>query len=85
MRARSVFTATTISPSPPLRQRSTCYTIRARRNLPDKEFRLLCYLVTPLLAGRPAISCEICMSPCRPDYIFPQDQLRAAKLRGLGV
>ena len=32
MRARSVFTATTISPSPPLRQRSACYTIRARRN-----------------------------------------------------
>ena len=41
MRARSVFTATTISPSPPSRQRSTCYTFRARRNLPDKEFRYL--------------------------------------------
>ncbi len=41
MRARSVFTATTISPSPPLRQRPYCYTIRARRNLPDKEFRYL--------------------------------------------
>ncbi len=32
MRARSVFTATTISPSPSLRQRSARYTIRARRN-----------------------------------------------------
>ena len=41
MRARSVFTATTISPSPSLRQRSARYTIRARRNLPDKEFRYL--------------------------------------------
>ena len=41
MRARSVFTATTISPSPPLRQRPSRYTIRARRNLPDKEFRYL--------------------------------------------
>ncbi len=40
MRARGVFTATTISPSPSLRQRSVRYTFRARRNLPDKEFRL---------------------------------------------
>ena len=36
-----VFTRTTISPGLPSRQRSDRYTIRARRNLPDKEFRYL--------------------------------------------
>ena len=33
--AASVFTGTTISPSPSLRQRHLCYAIRAGRNLPD--------------------------------------------------
>ncbi len=37
----SIFTATTISPSLLLRQRPDRYTIRAGRNLPDKEFRYL--------------------------------------------
>ena len=41
MRVSGIFTATTISPSPSLRQRPSCYTIRAGRNLPDKEFRYL--------------------------------------------
>jgi hypothetical protein len=41
LRVGGIFTATTTSPSPPLRQRSICYTIRAGRNLPDKEFRYL--------------------------------------------
>ena len=41
LRVGGIFTATTISPSSPLRQRSICYTIRAGRNLPDKEFRYL--------------------------------------------
>ena len=36
-----IFTGTSISPSPPQRQRSTRYSIRAGRNLPDKEFRYL--------------------------------------------
>ena len=36
-----VFTRTTISPGLPSRQRSDRYTIRAGRNLPDKEFRYL--------------------------------------------
>ena len=36
-----IFTDTPISPSPLLRQRSDRYTIRAGRNLPDKEFRYL--------------------------------------------
>ena len=36
-----IFTDTTISPSPWMRQRPSRYTIRAGRNLPDKEFRYL--------------------------------------------
>ena len=36
-----IFTATTISPSSWLRQCPNRYTIRAGRNLPDKEFRYL--------------------------------------------
>src|ERR1035441_405369 len=39
MRVTGVFTGTTSSPSPSLRQWPTRYTIRAGRNLPDKEFR----------------------------------------------
>ena len=36
-----IFTGTTISPGGQLRQRPDRYTIRAGRNLPDKEFRYL--------------------------------------------
>ena len=36
-----IFTSITISPSLSLRQCSSRYTIRAGRNLPDKEFRYL--------------------------------------------
>ena len=40
-RVNGIFTATTISPSLSLRQRPDRYTIRAGRNLPDKELRYL--------------------------------------------
>jgi hypothetical protein len=40
-RVNGIFTATTISPSLLLRQHPDRYTIRAGRNLPDKEFRYL--------------------------------------------
>ena len=40
-RVIGIFTDTTISPSSWLRQCSDRYTIRAGRNLPDKEFRYL--------------------------------------------
>ena len=36
-----IFTHTSISPGPLLRQLTSRYTIRAGRNLPDKEFRYL--------------------------------------------
>ena len=38
-RVTGIFTGTTISPGGQLRQRPDRYTIRAGRNLPDKEFR----------------------------------------------
>jgi hypothetical protein len=38
-RVSGIFTAATVSPSSCRRQRSSRYTIRAGRNLPDKEFR----------------------------------------------
>jgi hypothetical protein len=41
LRVNGIFTATTSSPSLSLRQRPDRYTIRAGRNLPDKEFRYL--------------------------------------------
>ena len=40
-RVMGIFTHTSISPSPLLRQRPSRYAIRAGRNLPDKEFRYL--------------------------------------------
>ncbi len=41
LRVDGIFTGTTISPSSRLRQCPDRYTIRAGRNLPDKEFRYL--------------------------------------------
>ena len=41
LRVMGIFTHTSISPSPLLRQRPSRYAIRAGRNLPDKEFRYL--------------------------------------------
>ena len=41
LRVNGIFTVTTISPRSWLRQRPDRYTIRAGRNLPDKEFRYL--------------------------------------------
>jgi hypothetical protein len=40
-RVTCIFTGTTISPGPSLRQRPNRYAFRAGRNLPDKEFRYL--------------------------------------------
>ncbi len=41
VRVTRIFTGTSISPGPSLRQRPDRYAIRAGRNLPDKEFRYL--------------------------------------------
>ena len=41
LRVTRIFTRSSISPGPSLRQCSDCYAVRAGRNLPDKEFRYL--------------------------------------------
>ena len=41
LRVGRIFTAISISPGPSKRQRPSRYSIRAGRNLPDKEFRYL--------------------------------------------
>ena len=41
LRVARIFTGSSISPSPSLRQRPSRYAIRAGQNLPDKEFRYL--------------------------------------------
>ena len=58
LRVAGVFTGTTISPSSRSRQRSDRYTIRAGRNLPDKEFR---YLRTVIVTAAVywGFSCEL--------------------------
>ena len=58
-----IFTGTSVSPGPLPRQRPTRYSIRAGRNLPDKEFRYLRTIIviaavhqgfgSPLLRGLP--------------------------------
>ncbi len=41
LRVTCIFTRISISPGPSSRQCSSCYAVRAGRNLPDKEFRYL--------------------------------------------
>ena len=55
-RVPGVFTGTTISPGLSLRQRSDRYTIRAGRNLPDKEFRYLRTVIVTAAVYRGFIS-----------------------------
>jgi hypothetical protein len=62
-RVARIFTGTSVSPGPLPRQRPTRYSIRAGRNLPDKEFRYLRTIIviaavhqgfgSPLLKGLP--------------------------------
>src|SRR4029450_9611718 len=73
-RVSGIFTAATVSPSSCRRQQSSRYTIRAGRNLPDKEFRYLrhcCYLPADC-SGRPGRlnSAWLSMSPWRSDHII---------------
>ena len=55
-RVGGIFTATSISPSFWLRQRSSRCTIRAGRNLPDKEFRYLRTVIVTAAVYRGFIS-----------------------------
>ena len=58
LRVRGILTATTISLSISPRQRSTRYTIRAGRNLPDKEFRYLRTVIVTAAVHR-GFGCEL--------------------------
>ena len=71
MRVNGIFTATTISPSLLLRQCPDRYTIRAGRNLPDKEFR---YLRTVIVTAaiHQGLSSEL-----RPEELTPPVDLLA--------
>jgi hypothetical protein len=61
-RVSGIFTATTVSPSPCRRQQSTRYTIRAGRNLPDKEFRYLRTVIVTAAVYR-GFSSELWLAP----------------------
>jgi hypothetical protein len=68
LRVIGIFTDTTISPSPSLRQRPSRYAIRAGRNLPDKEFRYLRTVIVTAAVYRgfnsmPRLSCDQLTSP----------------------
>ena len=67
LRVNSIFTATTISPSLLLRQRPDRYTIRAGRNLPDKEFR---YLRTVIVTAaiHQGLNSELCTCVLTPPF-----------------
>ena len=51
-RVSGIFTTTTISPSPWLRQCSSRYAVHARRNLPDKELRYLRTVIVTAAVNR---------------------------------
>ena len=56
LRVIRIFTHTSISPGPSLRQCSTRYAFRAGRNLPDKEFRYLRTVIVTAAVHRGFIS-----------------------------
>ena len=72
----SIFTRTSISPGPSLRQRPDRYTIRAGRNLPDKEFRYLRTVIVTAAVHR-GFGSELVTPPlnlpalgrCQPVYV----------------
>ena len=72
LRVGGIFTATTISPSSWLRQCPDRYTIRAGRNLPDKEFRYLrTVIVTAAVSPFTGASIQAFGSPLSPPLNLP--------------
>ena len=55
LRVSRIFTAISISPGPLLRHCSSCYTFRAGRNLPDKEFRYLRTVIVTAAVHRASV------------------------------
>ena len=60
LRVTRIFTRTSISPGPSLRQCSTRLAIRAGRNLPDKEFRYLRTVIVTAAVHR-GFSSRLCL------------------------
>ena len=61
LRVSGIFTGITTSPRSSLRQRPDRYTIRAGRNLPDKEFRYLRTVIVTADIHR-GFSSELCLA-----------------------
>jgi hypothetical protein len=59
LRVNGIFTTSSISPGPSLRQCSSCYAVRAGRNLPDKEFRYLRTVIVTAAVHR-GFGSELC-------------------------
>ena len=88
-RVSGIFTATSISPSPWLRQRPNRYTIRAGRNLPDKEFRYLRTVIVTAAVYRGFISKllpvpRISVDGCDPFHLFTYDPISRSLIRLFG-
>ena len=64
LRVTGIFTGTTISPSPLLRQCPDHYAFRAGRNLPDKEFRYLRTVIVTAAVYR-GLSSQLRFNPNR--------------------
>ena len=62
LRVGRIFTAISISPGPSSRQCSSCYAVRAGRNLPDKEFRYLRTVIVTAAVHR-GFSSELWLAP----------------------
>ena len=85
VRVTGIFTGTTDSPSALRRQCPNHYAIRAGRNLPDKEFRLI-LLLRALQARGSVISADLCMSPCSPDFLFElTSAIRSSGVKSLRI
>ena len=80
LRVNGIFTATTSSPSLLLRQRPDRYTIRAGRNLPDKEFR---YLRTVIVTAAIHQGLNSTLCPC--GLTSPFDLLALGRLHTIYV
>src|SRR5512138_1333814 len=81
-RVMRIFTHATISPSLSLRQRLSRYTIRAGRNLPDKEFR---YLRTVIVTAAIHQGFSSKLPPGEPELTSPVNLLALGRCQPLYI
>ena len=70
LRVARIFTGTSISPSPSLRQRPSRYAFRAGQNLPDKGLRYLRTVIVTAVANR-GLSSELRTEVLTPPLNLP--------------